>query len=63
MGETNFEELIHGGLWNRLIPGRAPQVVVRVNDEQDVIAAILFARANKLKVVVRGGVTIGASRR
>jgi FAD/FMN-containing dehydrogenase len=53
--DANFEELIHGDLWNRLIPGRAPQVVVRVNDEQDVIAAILFARANKLKVVVRGG--------
>ncbi len=29
--------------------------MVRVNDEQDVIAAIQFARENKLKVVVRGG--------
>lgn len=51
----NFTELLHGNLWNRLIPDRAPQVLVRVNDEQDVIAAVLFARANKLKVVVRGG--------
>lgn len=53
--DANFLELIHGNLWNRLIPDRAPQIVVRVNDEQDVIAAILFARSNKLKVVVRGG--------
>ena len=54
-GDANFTELIHGNLWNRLIPDRAPQVVVRVKDEQDVIAAIRFARENGLKVVVRGG--------
>src|SRR6476661_3854692 len=54
-GDTNFTELIHGDLWNRLIPRRAPQIVIRVKDEQDVIAAIRFARENKLKVVVRGG--------
>ena len=54
-GDANFTELIHGNLWNRLIPRRAPQIVIRVKDEQDVIAAIHFARENKLKVVVRGG--------
>jgi FAD/FMN-containing dehydrogenase len=54
-GDANFTELLHGNLWNRLIPDRAPLVLVRVIDEQDVIAAVLFARANKLKVVVRGG--------
>ena len=54
-GDANFPELIHGNLWNRLIPRRAPQIVVRIKDEQDVIAAIRFARENKLKVVVRGG--------
>ena len=54
-GDANFAELIHGNLWNRLIPNRAPQIAVRVKDEQDVIAAIRFARENKLKVVVRGG--------
>jgi len=54
-GEANFSELIHGTLWNRLIPGRAPEVVVRAKDEQDIIAAILFARENALKVAVRGG--------
>src|ERR1700722_4749207 len=53
--DVNFTELLHENLWNRLIPDRAPQALVRVNDEQDVVAAVLFARANKLKVVVRGG--------
>ena len=54
-GEPGFEEQVSGGLWNRLVPNRAPQIAVCVADEQDVIAAIRFARENKLKVVVRGG--------
>ena len=54
-GDSNFQEAIHGDLWNQLIPDRAPQIVVKAADEQDIIAAIKFARANKLKVVVRGG--------
>jgi FAD/FMN-containing dehydrogenase len=54
-GERDFKERVYGGLWNRLVPDRAPQIVVSVADEQDVIAAIQFARENKLKVVVRGG--------
>jgi FAD/FMN-containing dehydrogenase len=54
-GEPNFKERVYGGLWNRLVPDRAPQIVVRVADEEDVIAAIKFARENKVKVVVRGG--------
>jgi FAD/FMN-containing dehydrogenase len=53
--DANFEDLIHGNLWNRLIPERSPQVVVRVDDELDVMAAVRFAREAKLKVVVRGG--------
>ncbi|HEU4678807.1 MAG TPA: FAD-dependent oxidoreductase, partial [Terrimicrobiaceae bacterium] len=54
-GEPAFEERVFGGLWNRLLAKRAPQIVVVPNDEQDVIAAIRFARENRLKVVVRGG--------
>jgi hypothetical protein len=54
-GDVNFSELIHGNLWNRLIPDRTPQIVVRVNDEQDVAAAVRFAGDNKLKVAIRGG--------
>jgi FAD/FMN-containing dehydrogenase len=47
--------VLHGNLWNRLIPERAPQIVVRAADEQDVIAAVRFARDHRLKVAVRGG--------
>ena len=54
-GEPDFQERVYGDLWNRLVPDRVPQIVVSAVDEQDVIAAIQFARENKLKVVVRGG--------
>ena len=54
-GDANFPEMLHGNLWNQLIPGRQPQVIVRIKDEADIIAAIQFARENGLKVVVRGG--------
>lgn len=54
-GDTNFAEMLHGNLWNQFIPDRAPQVIVRIQDEDDIIAAIHFARENSLKVTVRGG--------
>lgn len=44
-----------GGLWNKLQPTRHPQIVASVTDDDDVVAAIKFAKANKLKVTVRGG--------
>jgi FAD/FMN-containing dehydrogenase len=42
-------------VWNALKPDRAPDVIVRVKDEQDVVEAVNFAREHALKVVVRGG--------
>ncbi|MBY0357890.1 MAG: FAD-binding oxidoreductase [Candidatus Obscuribacterales bacterium] len=54
-GDPEFDTFVYGELWNKLVPKRAPQVVVRVNNEQDVVEAVRFAKANKLKVVVRGG--------
>jgi FAD/FMN-containing dehydrogenase len=53
--DPNFNKVAFGGLWNKLQPSRKPQVIASVSDEQDVVAAVKFARANKLKVSVRGG--------
>ncbi|MFL5820587.1 MAG: FAD-binding oxidoreductase [Solirubrobacteraceae bacterium] len=53
--DGDFEEVALGGQWNRLRPSRAPQVIARVVDEQDVVEAVRFANANQLKVAVRGG--------
>jgi len=53
--DSNFKDKVYSGLWNRLYPNRAPQVVVNVQTDADVVAAVKFAKANKVKVVVRGG--------
>lgn len=53
--DAGFQQALHGDLWNKLVPDRAPQIVVKAADERDIIAAVNFARENKLKVVVRGG--------
>lgn len=52
---SNFRKIATEGLWNELRPERLPQLIVQVQDEQDVVEAIKFAKANKMKVVVRGG--------
>ncbi len=54
-GDPEYGDLLHGDLWNRLIPERRPELVVRVEDVQDVIAVLQFAREHGHKVVVRGG--------
>lgn len=54
--DDNFDTAVLGGLWNRLRPqNRKPQMVVQVLDEDDVVAAIKYAKFNKVKVAVRGG--------
>lgn len=43
-------------VWNKYGTGnRRPQVIVRVRDEHEVVEAVKYAKANKLKVAVRGG--------
>ena len=53
--DPHFDAAAFGTLWNRLQPTRRPQLIAQLHDEQDVVAAVRFARANKLKVTVRGG--------
>ncbi len=53
--DSDFEKVALD-IWNKYGPiKRRPQLIVRVADEQDVVEAVRFARANKLKVTVRGG--------
>jgi FAD/FMN-containing dehydrogenase len=53
--DSDFEAVASGGQWNHLRPARVPDVIARVADEQDVLEAVRFAKASKLKVAVRGG--------
>jgi hypothetical protein len=53
--DKDFKDKVYGGLWNRYYASRAPQVAVQVKTDADVIAAVKFAKANNMKVAVRGG--------
>ena len=53
--DPGFEQTAFGELWNKLQPKRHPQIIAQASDEQDVVAAVKFARAAKLKLTVRGG--------
>ena len=53
--DPGFEQTAFGDLWNKLLPKRHPQIIAQANDEADVVAAVKFARAERLKVTVRGG--------
>jgi hypothetical protein len=53
--DKDFKDKVYGGLWNRYYANRAPQVAVHVKTDADVIAAVKFAKANNMKVAVRGG--------
>lgn len=53
--DAGYENLRHESVWNRLTPARYPQMVVQVATEQDIVEAVRFARANRMKIAVRGG--------
>ena len=54
-GDPAYPSMVQGNLWNQLLPDRWPDLVVQVQDDQDVIAVLRFAREQGRKVVVRGG--------
>lgn len=42
-------------VWNQIKPDRSPDVIVRVQNVQDVVEAVNFARESGMRVVLRGG--------
>ena len=53
--DAGYENLRRELVWNQLTPARYPQLIVQVATEHDVVEAVRFARANRLKIAVRGG--------
>ncbi|MGH8014117.1 MAG: FAD-binding oxidoreductase [Candidatus Binataceae bacterium] len=52
--DAGYEDLRRSMVWNQLVPQRRPRAIVQAAGEDDVVEAIRFARANRLKVAVRG---------
>src|ERR1700721_1085318 len=53
--EPEFASIRDAMVWNGIKPDRSPDVIVTIQDDNDVVEAINFARENGLKVVVHGG--------
>lgn len=53
--DARYEHLRRELIWNQLTPTRYPQLVVQVASEHDVVEAVQYARAQNLKIAVRGG--------
>jgi len=53
--DTGYEHLRRSLVWHLQVPERDPQAIIRVADVQDVIESVRFARANRLKLAIRGG--------
>jgi len=51
----HFESIKRSMVWNEVKPSRTPDVIVTVKNDDDIVAAINFARENKLQVAVHGG--------
>jgi FAD/FMN-containing dehydrogenase len=53
--DSHYERLRRSMVWNQLVPERRPSIIVQVANENAVVEAVRFARANQMKVAVRGG--------
>ncbi len=53
--DKNYEIWRQSMVWHRSKPGRYPDLIVHVESEQDVIAAVKYAAEHKHKIAIRSG--------
>ena len=54
-GDHAYEQVRRTPGWNEIKPERYPDLIVQVASEDDVIEAVNFARAQHMKIGIRGG--------
>ena len=54
-GDHAYEQVRRAPGWNEIKPERYPDLIVQVASEDDVIEAVNFARAQRMKISIRGG--------
>lgn len=53
--DKNYELWRQSMVWHQSKPNRYPDMIIQVQSEQDVIAAVKYAAQNKLRVAIRSG--------
>ena len=54
-GADDYETVRRTMLWNQLCPERRPDAIVRVANQDDVVAAVRFAGEHRVQVAIRSG--------
>lgn len=54
-GDEGCEPARRGTVWNQRVPDRYPEVIVQAVDTEDIVAALRYAKTNRLKVNIRSG--------
>lgn len=54
-GDDGYEAARRATVWNQRVPQRYPAVIVSAHEDDDVVAALAYAKANGLQVGVRSG--------
>ena len=55
LGDKGYEQARRAATWHAGTPNRFPKVIVEASDENDVVAAVQFARAEGMRMAVRSG--------
>jgi FAD/FMN-containing dehydrogenase len=54
-GDAEYEQVRRATVWNQRVPNRFPNVIVEARDDDDVVAALAYARDHDLRVGIRSG--------
>ena len=54
-GDDGYEDARRATVWNQRVPDRYPAVIVQARDDDDIVAALAYAKANDLQVGIRSG--------
>jgi len=54
-GDDGYEDARRSTVWNQRVPDRYPAMIVQAHDEDDIVAALGYAKANDLQVGIRSG--------
>jgi FAD/FMN-containing dehydrogenase len=54
-GDPGYEQARRGEMWNRRVPARYPDIVVKPRSDKEVVAAVRLARKRDLKIAIRSG--------
>lgn len=54
-GERGYEEARMNAVWNGRVPARYPSIIVKPQNEADVMVSVKYAKSHEMKIGIRSG--------